>query len=167
MPETSPSKLQPVLVGGAVSGVGGAIPIVNLLCCGWPIIGGMMAAYLYGRDRPPSVQPPYRDGLILGLLIAPISSAVWVLGQLLLRLLGVYQALPRPATGFNLPFSPLEIFAPFGTGDFSSTQIAAFVMSLVLDAVFASVGALIGFAIFHKQNSAQSPPAPPTASPTT
>ena len=73
-----PSKLQPVLLGGLVLGLGSVIPGVsfgNLCCCGWAIVGGALAAYLLTR-RSPVLPITNGDGAWAGALAGVVGSLI-------------------------------------------------------------------------------------------
>src|SRR5205085_11451489 len=70
-------SMQPAIIGGVVLGLLSAIPfvnIVNICCCGWAILGGMLAGYLYikGSQTPVTTGEGAKVGVIAGAIGAVI-----------------------------------------------------------------------------------------------
>ena len=81
MSESTNNKVKPALIGGASLGVASGIPFLNVLncaCCALVVGGGFLAAWLYLKDQPPSPEPPWGDGAIVGLLAGLFGAAVAV-----------------------------------------------------------------------------------------
>ncbi len=159
MNQATQNKLRPALIGGIAAGVAGSLPILNLANCAFCLLivgGGVLAAYLYMKDAPPSAQAPLGDGFKLGLLAGLIEAVVWALISIAMALLipdlaqwpfGPPQLddvdLPPPARRVVSMLSnpvPLAIF--FG------------LISLIIDPIFCGLGGLIGVAIFNKKPAA-------------
>ncbi len=69
------NKLKPALIGGVVLGILSVIPFVsavNLCCCLWAILGGMLATYLYVKNSPTPVDAG--DGAVLGALAGVVGA---------------------------------------------------------------------------------------------
>jgi hypothetical protein len=67
--------LQPALLGGLVTGVLSALPIVsagNVCCCLWVVSGGLLSAYLLQQNQSSPITAG--DGALVGLL-AGVSGA--------------------------------------------------------------------------------------------
>lgn len=167
-------KLQPALFGGLALGVASAIPIVNFLncaCCALVLGGGFLAAWLYLKDAPPTAQPPWGDGAVVGLLAGLIGAVASAVIQIPMTFLassfGLLAGLEEVLAESDLPEPLRELFAVVGASGFA---VGAFLVSLFLNlfiyGVFATLGALIGVAVFHKKAApaAPSPPPPPAAS---
>lgn len=174
----APSKLQPALIGGVVLGVLSAVPLVNALncfCCLWVIAGGLLATYLYQNKSPLPVQ--YGDGAVLGLLTGVFGAIVETIIGIPLQLLGLglaagamQDALQQLESNPDIPPEFVELVRSFMTeGGLAATGIAyGLLFHLVIFAIFATIGAIIGVAIFQKRaQGAATPPAapPPTAPP--
>ncbi len=49
------NKVKPAVIGGVVLGLLSAIPFVNFVnicCCAWAILGGLLATYMYVKNSP-------------------------------------------------------------------------------------------------------------------
>jgi hypothetical protein len=152
---------QPALLGGAVLGVLSSLPIIaagNLCCCLWVVCGGAVAAYVLQQNQPTPITPG--DGALAGLL-AGVSGAF------------IYLLLSIPITMVMSPMErvmmeriiesgrvPPEFRQYLGTyaGGFVQLAVGFFFM-LVIGSLFATVGGVIGAALFRKQ------PPPGTAGP--
>ncbi len=161
MKQPLPSKMMPALVAGAAFGVASGIPIVNLAncaCCALAIGGGLGAAFLWLRNAPAVAEPPYGDGLLLGLITG-------VIGALTATIVGIPFSLMGSAMGFggveqmremmgdqDIPPALENILGAMGgTGFGIGAAIVSLLLSLVLFSIFAAVGGLIGTALFHKK----------------
>jgi uncharacterized protein YqgC (DUF456 family) len=73
------NKLKPAIIGGIVVGLLSAIPFVNFLnicCCLWAIIGGVLATYMYIKASPTPVKAG--DGAVLGLLAGVVGALIYI-----------------------------------------------------------------------------------------
>lgn len=160
MNQATRSKLKPALIGGIAAGVAGSVPVLNLAncACGLLIVaGGVLAAYLYMKDAPPSAQAPLSDGLKLGLLAGVIEAVVFAV-------ISISMALLTPDLS-SWPFGAL----PFETVDLppeavsmlsSPVPLAIFfaLISPIIDPIFCGLGGVIGVAIFNKKPRASESP---------
>src|SRR5258708_1117653 len=74
------NKLKPALIGGVVLGLLSVIPLVNLVnicCCLWALLGGLLASYLYIKNSPVPARPG--DGAILGALAGLVGAVIVVI----------------------------------------------------------------------------------------
>lgn len=153
------AKLKPALIGGVSLGVASAIPILNLLncaCCALVIGGGVLGAYLYTKDMPPSPQAPYGDGALVGLMAGVVGAIVSSILQIPLTLLtagvGLAPGLDQVFEQMDLPEEAQEILSGIGAGGLSLTvMLIGFVTSLFIYSIFATVGGVIGVAVFSKK----------------
>ena len=151
MNQATPNKLKPALIGGIAEGVASSVPILNIAnlpCCLLVVGGGVLAAYLYMKDAPPSAQAPLGDGLKLGLLAGLIGAVVFAL-------ISIPMAMLIPWWPFGPP--PLENLPPEVASMLSSpVPLAIFfgLISLIIDPIFCGLGGLIGVAIFNKKPAA-------------
>lgn len=150
-------KLKPALIGGVAFGIAAAMPYIGMLnglCCALFIGSGVLAVYLYIKDRPPAAAAPYGDGAAVGLLAGLVGGVTaTVVGALVAAAgFGANQMAEGLAqmqqAGISLPewlVSPQmnapKFFLLLGS-------------NVVLNAVFATVGGLVGIAIFHKKDAA-------------
>ena len=61
MNQATRNKLKPALIGGSAEGFASSIPLLGLanVACGLLVVGGgVLAAYLYMKDAPPSARAP-------------------------------------------------------------------------------------------------------------
>jgi len=160
------NKLKPALVGGVVLGLLSVIPfvnVVNVCCCLWAILGGMLATFLYVKGSPTPATPG--DGAILGALAG-------VVGALISLILGIPISLAMGPTMRNLVIDLLARVDP-RQAELMREQIEAAGSSIgpviinalilaVLLFVFSIIGGLLGVPIFEKRKAALPPPPPGT-----
>jgi hypothetical protein len=163
---TSASYTQPALVGGAVIGVLSALPIVaagNLCCCLWVVSGGVVAAFLLQQNQPAPISAG--DGAVVGLLAGLAGAFIYLALSIPISILlaPMEQAMMRrlAETAGTMP----PEFRNYVSGFIGRTISLAlgFVAMLVAGAVFATLGGLLGAAIFATRKPPQAvvPDAPP------
>jgi hypothetical protein len=158
------NKLKPALIGGVLIGVLSVIPFVsavNLCCCLWAILGGMLATYLYVKNSPTPATAG--DGAVLGV----IAGAV---GAVISCILGIPIALAMGPVMRNMIVSLLQNVDPRqaelmrqqfeAQGNAIGPLIIQSLIGAALLFVFAILGGLLGVPIFEKRKAAP-PPAPP------
>jgi uncharacterized membrane protein len=164
-----PSKnLQPALIGGLFIGILSALPIIgalNVCCCLWVVGGGVITAYLMQNASAMAIT--VGDGALGGLIAGLIGAIVDTILTIPIRLvMGPMQArffqrwmesAPR-----DVPDS-LRVFMEPGamTGGIVIATIANFMLMLVLGAIFATIGGMIGAAIFNRGKPTIAPTPPP------
>src|SRR6185369_12801057 len=159
------NKLKPALIGGGILGVLSVIPFVsaiNICCCLWAILGGMLASYLYIKSSPTPARPG--DGAILGAIAGAIGAAISLV-------LGIPISYAMGGTTRNLMLRLMESVNPQqaemmrrqieASGNSIAGAIINGVILAVLLFVFSIIGGLIGVAIFEKRKGALPPPPPP------
>lgn len=158
------SKLKPALIGGLMLGVLSAIPFVNFVnvcCCLWAILGGVVASYLYIKSSPTSVGAG--EGAMLGLSAGGIGAVIYiVLGIPISILMG--SALSGLITRLVSGMDPSQAEAMRRQIEASQTVAGAIVngiITAVLLVVFATIGGLLGIPIFEKRKVSMPPPPPP------
>ena len=158
------NKLKPALIGGVVLGLLSVIPFVsavNVCCCLWAILGGMLATFLYVKSSPTPVTAG--DGAIVGALAG-------VVGAVISLILGIPISLAMGPTMRNLLVSLLERVDP-RQADLIRQQFEAagsrigpvIINALILGVllfVFSIIGGLLGVPIFEKRKGALPPPPP-------
>jgi hypothetical protein len=160
-----PSKnLQPALVGGLFIGVLSALPIVgvfNCCCCLWVVSGGMIAAYLMQNASPLAIT--VGDGALGGLMAGLIGAIVDAILSVPIRLMTgplqtrLWQRFAENAR--DMPDSLRSLMEQGGTnGGLLIGMIARFMFMLVIGAVVATIGGMIGAAIFSRGKPAVAPP---------
>jgi uncharacterized membrane protein len=151
--QATPSKLKPAVIGGIAEGVASSIPVLNLVniaCCILVVGGGVLAAYLYMKDAPPSAKAPLGDGLKLGLLAGLIGAVVFAVIAIPLAAFAPFWPFgPPPLESADLPPEVVVMLS-------SAVPQAIFfgLISLIIDPIFCGIGALIGVAIFNKKPAA-------------
>ena len=163
------SKTQPALLGGLFIGVLSALPVVNFgncCCCLWVVAGGALAAYLLQQDDPGPISTA--DAATVGLLAGAVGAIVGTLVSIPMNLLTapllqgwIDEAL---RTADDMPPEWRQVLEGWSTGRGTGTSIAlgllGLTLSLVIDAVFATVGGAIGAVLFRR-----TPPVATAASP--
>jgi len=151
---TSSSYFQPALLGGLVTGVLSALPIVgaaNACCCLWVVSGGLLAAYLLQQDRQQPITAA--DGAIVGLL-AGISGAIiqFVLSIPIGILVGPVE---RQILERLREMSGAASSASFGMDGAGFVgvvilRIVVFFFTLIVGSVVSTLAGLVGAALFAK-----------------
>jgi hypothetical protein len=166
-----PSKnMQPALWGGLFIGVLSALPIIgafNLCCCMWVIVGGGLTAYLLQNASPVAIT--VGDGALGGLMAGIIGAAVHaVLGIPIYFIMGPLQARFMQQFMENARDMPdsLRVFmghSMFGGAGLAIAFVSSLMIWLVLGAIFATIGGMIGAAFFSRGKSTviPEPPSPP------
>ena len=153
------SKTKPALIGGAVIGVLSAIPVLSLgnaCCCLWVVVGGVVAAYVLQQDQAEPITPG--DGALVGLFAGLFGTLVMVVLSIPISLvMGPIQRqiLERLSQNGQMP-QGFEDFAASAAVGVIGTVLFAMIF-LVAAAIFATLGGLLGAAIFKK------PSPPPSA----
>lgn len=173
MDRPAPSMLKPALIGGGVFGVLAAIPYLDVFntctCCSLVIAGGFLSAYLYSKECR-AAGSPFSPGN--GALVGLIAGAFFALATTLVGTLVVFY-FGKPAIAWlletlqNMPNLPPEAQDQIGESRrqlaeqaFSvMSAVLGFFMSMLLGAIFSTIGGLIGGAVFKVQPL---PPAAPT-----
>jgi hypothetical protein len=154
---------QPALVGGVVTGVLSALPIVyagNACCCLWVVTGGVTAAYLFQQNRAEPIAPG--DGAVVGLLAGLVGAVVHLVLSIPIDIMMApierSIALRLVDMAGNLPNmrDTIEEFgrrsAGAGLGLILIRRIVVFMFMLVIGSIFSTIGGLIGAAIFRKSS---------------
>lgn len=154
-------KLKAALIGGVVAGIASGLPYVgavNTACCALYIGGGVLATYLLMKDRPASAKAPYGDGAVVGLLAGVLAGVVATIVPLFTggyeevaaQMLASFDMAAQQGAGIPQGFRDL-----FDTSDgVSGTLITVFlVLNAVMGAIAATIGGIVGIAIFHKKDA--------------
>ena len=165
MDNNAPSILKPTVIGGVSAAIVSSIPIVNclnVLCCSLVIAGGFFAGYLYSRDcAGAGCAFGPGNGATVGLVAGLFYALTDFLINGLVRSLGLAPDLEEVMDQMDQAGLPPEYadqfvwaMEKFG-GGFS---ILGFLLSLLVAAVFCTIGGLIAGMTFKV---APAPPAPP------
>jgi hypothetical protein len=163
--------LKPALIGGVLLGILSAVPplsLFNCLCCAWVIGGGILAASLYVKNSPTAVT--LGTGMLLGLLTGAIGGAVSVLFsipiQMLMSSMGMWGPgeMRQMLSELNLPpewRDMLESIMSNSGGPHIALMVFAGLMNVVVYSLVATLGGVLGVAIFEKRKVQGSPPSYP------
>ena len=159
------AMLKPAVMGALVIGVLSGLPVVglgNCCCCAWIVSGGLVAAYLFQSNTPEPIT--LGDGALIGLLAGLLGAVVNLVVSVPMNLLvGPYQQRLLRQIAESQPDIPDNVRQIVdnvgGTGVTILGALMAFVMMLVLGAIFASLGGLLGAFFFKKKPAPASPPA--------
>ena len=143
------NKLKPALLGGLIVGVLSAIPFINYCCCIWSIGGGALAAFLYIKSSPVPVK--MGDGAMVGGLAGVVGGIIYLVIGLPIALLFGMAAMSEQLSrsGVNLPVSGALL------------MIVSAIIGAIMLALMATLGGVIGVAIFEKRKDGAAPPPPP------
>jgi U5 snRNP spliceosome subunit len=163
-----PKKLVPALVGGVVLAALSSIPFVslaNVACCSWAIVGGGVAAYMLVK-RSSMRRVTSGDGALVGLLAGLIGSLAILLINIPFAkrfgpefIAGMRQAAeqqkdPQAQETINRLIAFMQ----------DSGLLAVLMIWLVFTLIavgMATLGGIIGVAIFEKRKGNQPPPTYP------
>lgn len=165
MQNQQPSMLGPVLIAGGVFGFLSGVPLVgaiNCLCCALVIACGFVAAYLYSKPcKDANVRFTAGNGalvgLVSGLVHGVVASVVGGLFQLALGGAEWRQAISQMEQYGQMDPQVIDSISRFmeSTGPFVLALIGLLVW-FVVGAIFATLGGVIGGAVFKHE------PPPPT-----
>jgi uncharacterized Tic20 family protein len=163
-----PKKLVPALVGGVVLAALSSIPFVslaNVACCSWAIVGGGVAAYMLVK-RSPVQRVTSGDGALVGLLSGLIGSLALLLINIPLVTRSwpeIIASMKQEAERQKDPQAQETINRMIAFAQ-DNEFLAAFVIWLIFTLIavgMATLGGIIGVAIFEKRKGNQPPPAYP------
>lgn len=159
------NKVKPAVIGGVVLGLLSAIPFVNwvnLCCCLWAILGGVLASYLYVKNS--TVPANAGDGAVVGAIAGAVGALIYlVLGIPLALLSGPAIQGMMIRIMENLDPRQAELFRTqmeLSAGQISGVIIQSLIGAVVLF-VFTIIGGLIGIPLFEKRKGGTAPPPPP------
>jgi hypothetical protein len=160
------NKVKPALIGGVLLGLLSVIPFVsalNVCCCLWAILGGMLASYLYVKNSAVPATPG--DGAILGVLAGVIGAAVAIIvGTPISYVMGPTMRNLLLSLAENMDRQQAEMMRRQIEMTASDSIVPVIVNQLILGfllIIFATIGGLIGTALFEKRKGGAPPPPPP------
>lgn len=167
-----PNRQQPVLIGGVVMGLLSSIPIVsigNLCCCLWVLVGGATAAYLLIK-RSPGLPVKMGDGAVTGALAGVVGAVVNLVIGVPLNLLmqksslSIFQSfmgsINNPEIRRQMEQAMQQAQNQSMSARLASALFSWFIFS-VITVGMATLGGIIGVALFEKRKGNQPPPAYP------
>lgn len=155
------SKLKSALIGGAVFGTASALPYlekINMLCCALIIGAGVLATYLHFKDMEP-MTGRMGQGALVGLLAGVFGAVATTIVTVIVTAAGLKDEQGAEASAMldNLGTVPPEVlsftkwFVNTATEVSVSMVMFTLVSSLVLYAIFSTIGGLVGAAMFAKK----------------
>jgi hypothetical protein len=157
------NKLKPALIGGVLLGLLSAIPVVNLVnvcCCLWALIGGLLASYLYIKNSPAPASAG--DGAILGALAGLVGAVIVVVIGIPISIIAggiTRELLIRLIENVN-PGQAEAIRIQMEAGSTIAGAIVNGSILAVLLIIFSTIGGLLGVPIFEKRKGPIPPPPP-------
>lgn len=157
------NKLKPAIIGGVVLGILSVIPFVNfvnLCCCLWAILGGVLAAHLYVKSSP--VPTTTGDGAIVGALAGVVGGVIAIVVGIPISILtsglmtGLFVSLIEGVNPSQADLMRRQMEA----GQTIAGAIVNGIILAVLLVIFATIGGLIGISIFEKRKGGPTPPPP-------
>lgn len=158
------NKLKPAIIGGVVLGLLSVIPFVNFVnicCCLWAILGGMLASYLYIKNSPVPASPG--DGAILGVLAGVVGAAIAIIIGIPISIL-MGGAMTAFFVGLIERIDPSQaemMRRQIEAGQTVASAIINGVVLAVLLVIFSTLGGLLAVPIFEKRKRDLSAPPPP------
>jgi len=159
------NRMKAALIGGVAIGVLSAIPFVNFVnvcCCGWALIGGALATYLYVKDSQTPVNAG--DGAMLGLLAGAVGAGIYlILGVPINYVVGnAMGSMMMNIFSGNMP--PEQAEAMRQQMEASQSIVAVLINGLLIAfgiVIFSVAGGALGVPIFEKRKGGGSAPPPP------
>lgn len=152
-------RFQPALLGGLFIGVLSSLPIIgsaNACCCLWVVTGGFLTVYL---QRQSSAEHDTAEAVLGGLIAGVVGATITVALTALMSTIGGDAMVAEIESAFDqIGQVPQEvrdrIIALVSSGAY---LLVFFVVSLVVDAIFGMLGALLAVALLPKPKT---PPPP-------
>jgi len=150
----SSNKYQPALLGGLFIGILSSLPLIsslNVCCCLWVVVGGLLATYLRQQQLPGAIETS--DAVLSGLIAGLIGAVLSVIGDwALLSITGpLWQEQLRSQldANSNIPPEMRDLILRLMTG--GGAAFFKLFITLPTYAVFSTLGALLGMAFFKKK----------------
>ncbi|MBI2619311.1 MAG: hypothetical protein HYW57_04460 [Ignavibacteriales bacterium] len=179
MPE-KPDKIRVALISGAAIGAVWAIPGLNLInccCCAGVILGGVLAVYLYKQEFHPDTPPmESSDAAVLGIMTGIAAAVVATTLNLLISFLfgdvtaefamslldGIFEKMESEGT---LPPETVdqlrsEIEQSLAQSKTAIGVLMDLITNLIVNPLFATLGALIGYSMFKPKRTIGDVPQP-------
>jgi hypothetical protein len=137
-----------------VLGVLSALPIVafgNVCCCLWVVSGGAVSAYALQQRQTSGITPG--EGALVGLLAGLIGTFIYVILSVPISLFMApleRQLVERLSSFGNMP-PELRDYANRPAGLRVVGVFLDFVIRIFVDAIFSTVGGLLGAVLFAKK----------------
>ena len=176
-----PSKLRASVISGVAIGVVWAVPGLNLInccCCAGVILGGVLAMYLYQQEWAENMEPlESSDAVILGIMAGVIAAfTAMILNLVFLAIFGdvaarlartlMQRMIDRLDQGGGLsPDSINQLRQDFERSVAESRTVtgvlADLIVNLIINPLFAMLGALLGYSFFRPKKKIENSPGIP------
>lgn len=171
--DNRPGMLMPAMIGGFVFGTLAGVPFIGCLCCALMAGAGFLAAFLYSKKcSAAGVEFRAGQGALVGLTSAPFYAvaAAFVSSLFRLAMPTSPEDIDRMVEGFeqaDLPPETVEsitkvVEALSGGG---SGFVISLLFSLIVGAIFATLGGLLGGSVFKVAPAPMQPPGAPPPPP--
>ena len=156
------NKLKPAIIGGVVLGILSVIPFVNwvnICCCLWAILGGLLASHLYVKNSPTPTSTG--DGAIVGALAGVVGGVIVIIIGIPISIVAsglMTGILVSFLEGVN-PSQAEMIRAQMEAQSVAGHIVNGFILAVLLIA-FSTLGGLIGISVFEKRKGNATPPPP-------
>jgi len=169
MEGSKPNVWMPALIGGAVFGVAGAIPVLNFLnclCCSLVLGSGFLAAFLYSKECRKTNTPlggggGAKVGALSGVFYTVFGSIVsWILSRITGAAFDFEEAIAQIESNPQIPAETADGIIRILESLEGSGMLILLPISLAIGLIFATIGGLIGGAVFKVEPTAPSEPAP-------
>ena len=160
-----PNKFQPALVGGLVAGLLSVVPGISIGCCLWGLIGGAVAAYMLVR-RSTVFRVTTGDGAVVGMYAGAIGSLIMMaisVPLMLSRWDQVVEAMRQSAGNQSDPSAQetLNNIVAFLQNNSVAGAFLFWLIFAVAVIAMATLGGVIGVALFEKRKGEPYPPQGP------
>jgi len=159
------NKLKPAVIGGVLLGLLSAIPFVNwvnICCCAWAILGGLLASYVYVKNSATPANAG--DGAIVGAMAGGIGAVIFLVVGIPLALVSG-AAMREMLISFMASIDPRQAQMirqqMEAQGEGVSAVIIQSLFTALLLVIFAVLGGLIGIPLFEKRKGGGAVPPPP------
>ena len=148
------NKLKPAIIGGVVIGLLSVIPFVNwvnVCCCLWAILGGVLASYLYIKNSPTPASPG--DGALLGVLAGAVGAVISIVVGIPLSILtsGLVTGLLVSLIENVDPSQAEMMRRQMISGQTIAGAIVNGIILAILLVIFSTLGGLLGIPLFEKR----------------
>lgn len=157
------NKVKPALIGGVLLGLLSAIPFVNFInvcCCFWAILGGLIASFIYIKNSPTPVSPS--DGAIVGTLAGIIGAAIYIVIGIPINI-ALRGTMNEVFINIMERVNPAQVEMTRRIMEADVTVWSTIIQGIILAflmIVFSIVGGLIAVPIFEKRKTTTAAPPP-------
>lgn len=177
-----PNKFKAAILGGVVLGLLSSIPpisLVNICCCLWVLLGGVIAARTLIK-RSPYLPVTTGEGATVGALAGVIGSLITLVISIPLAIMGVgeemtYSLMRWMGEVSNNPQVRDQMqqaieqaqrqAATQSIGQKLGSALFMWIITTVVFIGFAALGGILGVAMFEKRKGQPMPPMPPQGPP--